>query len=127
MPTYLNRPRRATAFVSTALALFGAADATLHVHAGGTLEAEASAYSRVSVAIVADPDGPSQAVHLHSGSTVPSEPCPACVLSRAHGVIVPLIVAPPAADVVTLEPPVPATVATSPAASTGSRSPPACA
>lgn len=83
--TRLRECRRATGLVLAALTVLGAAGVSFHHHDDGTLEGRLDFASRVPVSVIADPDAPSAAFHLHSGSTVPSEPCAACVLSSARG------------------------------------------
>ena len=69
----------------TVLTILGAGTATLHNHPGGSVAAQTGLLSHVPISVIADPDAPSAAFHLHSGSTEPSEPCAACVLSNARG------------------------------------------
>jgi hypothetical protein len=76
---------RATGLVLVTLTMLGAASATLHNHPGGSVAEQLGLLSNVPISIIADPDARSAALHLHSGSTVPSEPCAACVLSNARG------------------------------------------
>ncbi len=125
--TRLRGCRRASGLVLAALTALGAGSATLHSHAGDSAAEQPALRAHVPISIIADPDAPSAAVHLHSGSTVPSEPCPACVLSSAHGTIpTPPVVAAVAPSVcipvVALQGPVAAALVSS-----VSRSPPATA
>jgi hypothetical protein len=74
--------------VLPALTLLGAGSATLHSHPGGSVAEQPGLLGHVPISVIADPDARSAAFHLHSGSTVPSDPCVACVLSSAHGDVV---------------------------------------
>jgi hypothetical protein len=65
--------------------MLGAGSATLHSHPGGSVAEQSGLLAHVPISVIANPDARSAAFHLHSGSTVPSEPCVACVLSNAHG------------------------------------------
>ncbi len=91
--TRLRGYKRATGLVLAAVTMLGAGSATLHSHPGGGAAEQLGLLSHVPISVIADPDARSAAFHLHSGSTVPNEPCVACVLSNAGG-HVPLAIAP---------------------------------
>jgi len=83
--TRLRGCRRATGLALAVLTMVGAAGASLHRHDDGTFEGRLGLALRVPVSVIADPDAPATVFHLHSGSTVPNEPCAACVLSNTRG------------------------------------------
>ena len=120
----LRRLRRANGVLLSTLLLLGTASASFHNHSDGALEGQLDLASRVPVSIIANPDAPSAEFHLHAGVTVPGEPCPACVLSSAHGTL------PIGADVAPLVPRSSSVIVaflapvTAPAVSSDSRSPP---
>lgn len=119
--------KRAAGLVLAVLTLLGAAGATLHSHAGDSATEQPGLLAQVPISVIANPDEPSTAFHLHSGSMVPSEPCAACVLSGAHGDVAgATLPAPPVPciHIAALAVPTPATPAL---VSADSRSPPATA
>ena len=67
------------------LTMLGAGSATVHKHPGGSDAEQSGLLSHVPISVIANPDAPSAVVHLHAGSTEPSEPCAACALSNARG------------------------------------------
>jgi len=113
--------------VLAALTLLGAGSATLHRHPGGSVGEQSGLLAHVPISVITDPDARSAAFHLHSGSTVPSEPCVACVLSHAYGdvagatALTPTAPCIPIAVVALAAPPAPALVCAD------SRSPPTAA
>ncbi|HUK11674.1 MAG TPA: hypothetical protein VLW17_00115 [Thermoanaerobaculaceae bacterium] len=86
--TSSRRPsRRAGSLGLALLVLLGAASATFHSHSPGVVEGDAGLAPRVPVSVIANPDSPGLSFHLHAGTIVEGEACPACVLSSAHGVV----------------------------------------
>lgn len=94
--TRLRGCRRATGLALAVLTMLGAASVSSHHHDEGTLEGRLGLASPVPISVIAEPDAPATVFHLHSGPTVQSEPCAACVLSYAGG------------DIASETPPIPA-------------------